>query len=106
MVTLDVVESNPSLTETNNSLFNTTAPLTEVASSDTAPYTAYSAFVSQKIAAESLKEAIDSTYESFAGTSDYNPASSTGSRGLYRSLLGDSFNFTPALSPAQSPAAI
>ena len=102
----NAIKALQNILNTTNSLFNTTAPLTEVASSDTAPYTAYSAFVSQKIAAESLKEAIDSTLESFAGTSDYNPASSTGSRGLYRSLLGDSFNFTPALSPAQSPASI
>lgn len=95
----DAVNVLNSITETNNSLFNTTAPLTEVASSDTMPYTAYSAFVSQKIAAESLNEAINSTYESFVGTSDYNPASSTGSRGLYRSLLGDSFSFTPSALP-------
>ena len=49
-----------------------------------------------KVSADSINAAIDSTYISFAGTSDYNASTQTGSRGLYRALLGDSFSFIPS----------
>jgi hypothetical protein len=85
------------MADANNLLFNTSGgPLSDVSPSGTTTYTAYSAFISQQIASLSLKEAIDSTYTSFAGTDDYNASTQTGSRGLYRALLGDSFSFSPS----------
>lgn len=83
------------IADANNLLFITSGgPLTDVSPSGTTTYTAYSAFISQQIASLSIKEAIDSTYISFAGTDDYNASTQTGSRGLYRALLGDSFSFS------------
>ena len=83
------------IADVNNSLFTTTQPLNDVPS-NSSTYSAYAAFRSQQISADSINAAIDSTYISFAGTSDYNASTQTGSRGLYRALLGDSFSFIPS----------
>jgi hypothetical protein len=82
-----------------NTMYNTTQPLNDVSPSGTTEYTAYSAFRSQQVASESILEAIESTVTSFSGTDDFNASTGTGSRGLYRAILGDSFRFTPPSPP-------
>jgi hypothetical protein len=83
----------------HNALYATNQPLNNASPSGTTEYTAYSAFRSQQISSESILEAAQSTGLSFTGTDDFNAATGTGSRGLYRSILGDSFVFTPVLPP-------
>lgn len=62
---------------------------------------AFSTFISQKTSMESLLTAVQSTITSFSGTPDYNPSTSTGVRGLYRAILGDTYLFTiPAPAPS------
>ena len=89
------------IANTSKLLYNTSAPLGDASPSGTTSYIAYTTFKSQQTASESILEALNSTYESFAGTSDYNPTTQTGVRGLYRGLLGDAYNFTPPPLPAE-----
>ena len=84
------------LSESSKSLFTTDAPLPEVPSSASIDYTAYSSFVSQRIASDSLFEALESTYDSFVGSDDFD--GTNGVRGFYRSILGDQYRFRPTTS--------
>ena len=86
----------------NNTDFTTIPPdLPELSSSQTG-FTAYKSFVAQQIASKSIYLAITTTYESFAGTTTYDPTDGDTSRGLYRAILGDNTNFSPTMQAAVS----
>jgi len=88
------------IADTNKYLYNTSRSLADVSPSGTTSYVAYTTFKSQQVASESILDALNTTLESFAGTSDYDPRTQTGIRGLYRGLLGDANSFTPPPLPA------